>query len=82
MKPPPALLVILARARHSPPGRGSRRAASVIPANMAAAALTAEKRAWAHSPLAGALYELGLRPTRAIAIATDHPKLARLEKPP
>lgn len=63
------LPALITSARAEPLPRGSRRASSAIPANMLAAFIASEARAWSHSPLAGALWEAGLRASRAIELA-------------
>lgn len=51
--------------------RGQRLASTIIPANMLAPMQASEARAWSHSPLAGALWEIGFRASRAIALAEN-----------
>ena len=70
----PILSEILARIRDKPPQRGERRRRGNIPANMAAAFLASEQRAWDHSPMAGMLWESGVRASRAISIAENSRK--------
>jgi len=55
--------------RRHPPPRGARRAWQEIPSNMLPRYMESEARAWNHSPLAGALWEMGFRGSRAIAIS-------------
>jgi hypothetical protein len=50
--------------------RGQRARETEIPANMRANFAADEARAWAHSNLAGALWELGFRASRAIQLAS------------
>jgi hypothetical protein len=64
MKPTPLQFLAL-----HPPARGSRRQRENIPANMIRRFLDGEARAWKHSTLAGALWETGVRASRAIATA-------------
>ena len=66
---PFSIPALIARATAAPPARGSRRAASTVPANMQEHFIARENAAWNHSPLAGALWELGLRSARAIALS-------------
>lgn len=58
--------------RRNPPSRGARRGWQEIPPNMLPRYLESEARAWSHSPLAGALWEIGFRASRAIALASTH----------
>lgn len=69
MKPNPHLEALLAQIRAKPPARGARRRGESVPANMAAAVLESEARAWNHSPMAGMLWESGVRAARAITWA-------------
>lgn len=63
--------LILSRALAAPQRRGSRLAAAHVPRNMRAAAEASEARAWAHSALAGILWEAGERAARAAKIAEE-----------
>lgn len=49
--------------------RGQRARETAIPANMLANFAADEARAWAHSDLAGALWESGFRASRSIKLA-------------
>jgi hypothetical protein len=53
------------------PRRGLRISSTTIPANMLANMLASEARAWSHSPLAGALWEIGFRASRAISLSNS-----------
>jgi len=64
MKPTPLQILAL-----HPPARGSRRLRENIPPNMIRRFLDGEARAWKHSTLSGALWETGVRASRAIATA-------------
>lgn len=70
----------ISRALATPPARGTRRNGPTIPPNMRARMADAEARAWAHSTLAGALWELGTRATLAISVAEKY-FASRQEKP-
>jgi hypothetical protein len=62
----------LANLSQHPPARGSRRERENIPPNMLPRFLASEARAWAHSTLAGALWESGVRASRAIRMAENY----------
>jgi len=49
--------------------RGQRSRETDIPENMRENFAADEARAWSHSPLAGALWEIGFRASRAIALS-------------
>jgi hypothetical protein len=69
MKPTP---LVITRALAAPPQRGTRAAGVSIPPNMRARLAQAEARAWEHSTLAGALFELGMRASLAISTAAQY----------
>lgn len=49
--------------------KGQRRRGALIPPNVAANFQASEDQAWAHSIIAGVLWENGLRASRAISLA-------------